>query len=392
MLTLAGQAIKLRGFECSDNNVVLRITDRNNRPAGIRAREALLVGAEVPSEGFGAYVTLQANSELLDALPEGARTVILPDTFEYLAAGDVIRISPRQRRVRTLYRLSSAYNSILLTERCNHYCLMCSQPPKDVNDNWIVDDVLSAIPLMDTSTRNINLTGGEPTLLGQDFLRVVRMAKSYLPNTALHVLSNGRRFADAQFTAQYAAIAHPDIMVGIPLYSDISTIHDYVVQADGAYDETIRGILRLKERSQKVEIRVVVHKQTYKRLPKLAEFIARNLTFVDQVVFMGLEITGFTRANLGALWIDPVDYQPELYSAVTLLKNSRIKVGVYNHQLCVLDKRLWSFSRKSISDWKNEFMDQCDGCGKKSDCGGFFASSVIKHSGHIRPIEVQIEA
>ena len=252
MLTLAGQAIKLRGFECSDNNVVMRITDTSNRPAGIRAREALFVGAEVPSEGFGAYVTLQANRQLLDALPEGARTVILPDTFEYLAAGDVIRISPRQRRVRTLYRRGSAYNSILLTERCNHYCLMCSQPPKDVNDSWIVDDVLSAIPLMDTGTRNINLTGGEPTLLGQDFLRVVRMAKSYLPNTALHVLSNGRRFADAQFTAQYAAIAHPDIMVGIPLYSDISTRHDYVVQADGAYDETIRGILRLKERGQKV--------------------------------------------------------------------------------------------------------------------------------------------
>jgi hypothetical protein len=27
---------------------------------------------------------------------------------------------------------------------------------------------------------------------------------------------------------------------------------------------------------------------------------------------MGLEIAGFTRANLGSLWIDPADYQAEL--------------------------------------------------------------------------------
>ena len=69
-----------------------------------------------------------------------------------------------------------------------------------------------------------------------------------------------------------------------------------------------------------VQIRVVVHQQTFKRLPKLAEFIARNLTFVDHVAFMGLEITGFTRANLDILWIDPIDYQTELRDAVLLLE------------------------------------------------------------------------
>jgi len=62
----------------------------------------------------------------------------------------------------------------------------------------------------------------------------------------------------------------------------------------------------LKRHGLKVEIRVVIHKQTYERLPQLARFIVRNLTFVDQVVWMGLEMTGFTRANIDALWIDPI--------------------------------------------------------------------------------------
>jgi MoaA/NifB/PqqE/SkfB family radical SAM enzyme len=115
------------------------------------------------------------------------------------------------------------------------------------------------------------------------------------------------------------------------IYSDISAIHDYVVQSDGAFDETIRGILNLKRFKQKVEIRIVVHRQTYDRLPQVAEFLARNLTFVDHVAIMGLEITGFTHANLDSLWIDPLDYQQELYRAVTFLADSRMHVSIYNH-------------------------------------------------------------
>ena len=77
-------------------------------------------------------------------------------------------------------------------------------------------------------------------------MELIQATKSYLPKTAVHVLSNGRRFSDDSFLRKYAEIDHPNLIVGIPIYSDVSTIHDYVVQADGAFDETIRGILNLK--------------------------------------------------------------------------------------------------------------------------------------------------
>jgi His-Xaa-Ser system radical SAM maturase HxsC len=311
--------------------------------------------------------------------------MILPDAFEYLGDGDVVRLWPGSGEIRVLYRRSSQFNHFLLTERCNHYCLMCSQPPKDIDDGWIVDDVLAAIPLIDPGAHEIGFTGGEPTLLGDDLFRILRAMKSWLPRTAVHILSNGRRFADLEFTKTYADIGHPDMMCGIPIYSDVSTIHDYVVQADGAFDEALRGILNLKRQGQKVEIRVVIHRETYDRLPQLAEFILRNLTFVDHVALMGLEITGFTRANLNTLWIDPAEYQPELYRAASFLADSRMRVSIYNHQLCLLDRRLWPLARKSISDWKNEYMPECDGCIEKANCGGFFASAMIRRSAHIRP-------
>jgi len=43
-------------------------------------------------------------------------------------------------------------------------------------------------------TQSIGLTGGEPSLLGQSLIELIRCAKYNLPKTALHILSNGRGF------------------------------------------------------------------------------------------------------------------------------------------------------------------------------------------------------
>ena len=174
-------------------------------------------------------------------------------------------------------------------------------------------------------------------------------------------------------------------MVGVPLYSDVARRHDFVVQADGAYDETIRGLLNLACVGVRIELRVVVHRQTVARLSHLARFIARNLPFVSQTVFMGLEITGYTRSNLEALWIDPADYQDELTEAVEELAAARQRVMVYNHPLCLLPPALWPFARRSISDWKNVYLSPCQPCARRAECGGFFASAVHRHSAHLRP-------
>ncbi|MGB8278058.1 MAG: His-Xaa-Ser system radical SAM maturase HxsC [Methylovirgula sp.] len=338
-------------------------------------------------DGFAWYLLVGQKSDPTQLpVPPSSAVLCLPASFDYLGDGDVVRIGAERGTVSVLFQQSARHNSFLLTERCNHYCLMCSQPPRNVDDDWIFDDIMAAIPLIDVNTPEIGFTGGEPTLLGDRLFQLIRQSESYLPYTGLHILTNGRAFVDEDFVGKISEIGHHDLMFGIPVYSDLSEVHDYVVQADGAFDETIRGILNLKQHGLRVEIRVVIHQQTYARLPGLARFIARNLTFVDQVVFMGLEMTGFTKANLEDLWIDPVDYQPQLVEAVEYMADSRIKVAVYNHQLCVTDRRLWRYARQSISDWKNEYMPECEGCALQSKCAGFFSSARLKYSAHIRPI------
>jgi hypothetical protein len=110
------------------------------------------------------------------------------------------------------------------------------------------------------------------------------------------------------------------------------------------------------------------------------------MPFVDQVALMGLEITGFAKTNLDALWIDPVDYQPQLREAVRELNDSHVKVMIYNLQLCILERELWPFARRSISDWKNIYMPECEPCTLRTDCGGFFGSARLRYSSHIRAL------
>lgn len=312
--------------------------------------------------------------------------VSLPSSFDYIAEGDVLRVVPTAGEVSVLYRRASPHNSMLLTERCNSRCLMCSQPPKSADDGFLVDVWLAAIPLMDKTTGELGLSGGEPTLLGDRFLELLRACKESLPATGLHVLSNGRLFNYLRLARELSEVALSDLMVGIPVYSDLASHHDFVVQAAGAFDQTIRGIVNLKRCGIDIELRVVLHAATVDRLPQLARFIARNLPFVDHVALMGLELMGYAKTNLNSLWIEPATYQSQLVRAVTELEHARMNVSIYNHQLCVLDRSLWPYARKSISDWKNDYVADCETCAAREKCGGFFESSKLRRSASIRPL------
>ncbi|MDQ3803559.1 MAG: His-Xaa-Ser system radical SAM maturase HxsC [Acidobacteriota bacterium] len=354
-------------------------------PPGAARKDSVLVwkGAAGPADasGYMAVVTPERSPVWNPGVP----LVHSVSGLDYLSDGDVVDISP-SGFVRTLYRRNSPHNFILATDQCNSFCLMCSQPPKQVDDFDRIGEHLRLIDLIDPETAELGITGGEPTLFKDDFLRLVEYCRDKLPRTALHVLTNGRLFYYREFARRLGEIAHPDLMLGIPLYSDVDSEHDYVVQAKGAFEETVLGLHNLGRYGVPAEVRVVVHKQTYRRLPRLAEFISRNFPFAAHVALMGMEMFGFVHRNMDELWIDPHDYQVELREATETLFLAGMNVSIYNHQLCVLDEGLWPFARKSISDWKNIYLEECGVCALRERCGGLFQSAAKKHSAHIRPL------
>jgi His-Xaa-Ser system radical SAM maturase HxsC len=380
----------IRGFDIATVPRVLRMMSPRNaptHPADIAiARSAAQVEAAVVAGFRGAVLIADIGEDVLPGSNRLPQLIVVPKSFDYLSDGDLLGFRGNGGRFRTLYRRGSAHNAFLVTERCNHYCLMCSQPPRDVDDGWLLDEIRACLSLMDPRTRSFAFTGGEPLLEWQRFMALLSDCRDILPNTAVHVLSNGRAFADKRVVAAWADVRHHDLMVGIPIYSAVDHVHDYVVQARGAFNETLLGILKLKDRGQRVEVRVVLHAITAPRIVETCRWLARNLPFVDHIALMGLENTGFAIANDQLLWIDPVDYRDSLSEAVDILASVGLTVSVYNLPLCLLARSVWPFAVQSISDWKNGYVEECEPCVEKGRCSGFFTSGRPRYSRGVNAI------
>ena len=284
------------------------------------------------------------------------------------------------------FKKGSNDNALFVTSACSNRCIMCCQPPKHADDSdHLFQNNLAVIESADVDTDYVCITGGEPTLIGDKLFVYMHKIWERMPDAEIHVLTNGRKFAVEEYLATFYKNVKGKIVLGIPLHSDNPIDHDYIAGAKGSFYETLKGLHNLGLLGFDVELRVILLQQNYQRLPKIAEFIALNLPFVSQVSIMGLEITGYAEKRFQEVWIEPVFCANELTKAVACLEQSRIQVRLFNILLCLLPLQLWSYSCRSISNWKQTYFHVCDGCKAKEKCCGMFSTSK-RHSSFIQPI------
>lgn len=325
-------------------------------------------------KGFAAVLTSKN-------LPNVKGTVVTEvQQFSELNENDVVLVNT-DGSISVLYEIKSLHNAIMATERCNHRCIMCPQPPV-LQEKDKTGFNLKLLSLYDKNTQEVGITGGEPTLIGDNLFVLIEYIKKHLPKSSISLLSNGVKFADYKYAQKLALVMHHDLQIDVPIFSDIDTEHNRIVGVK-TFHKTIEGLYNLAKFRQKIGLRIVVHKQTYRRLPQLAEFIYRNFPFVFHVAFMQMETVGLAQDNIDELWIDPYDYNKELEEAVLNLAQRNMNVSIYNSQLCILSDSIKNYARQSISDWKNIYLPECEGCELKIECAGFFASAKNMHSEHI---------
>lgn len=295
--------------------------------------------------------------------------------YDYLVEGSVLQIAP-SGKIRVMFNPESGNNALFVTDACNNYCVMCPQPPKPVSIEHCTDYLLEIISLIREcdAPESLGITGGEPTMIREGLIEVISKASEKFPETVIQLLSNGRFFAYRDYTKELGATTKK-LFVGIPLFGATSDIHDYIVQAKGAFEQTINGIYECKRQGIEVELRVVLHKHTVEELDLLVEFIHRNLPFVNHVALMGMENMGFAKMNYKDLWIDPVEYKAKLSHVVGMLTLFGMNVSVFNLPFCLVDPSIWNHCRQSISDFKTAYHPSCELCSMKSECAGFFSST-----------------
>lgn len=358
-------------------DILGRITLKNKNITS--RKNEILVKANMTSVPMG-YAAVITNSKIVS---DGKPCVEDVQNLDEFNEGDVVLINSNGEII-FLYEIKSLHNAIFATERCNHRCIMCPQPPiADEKDKTPFN--LKLISLIDKHTIEIGITGGEPTLIGDKLFDLIRQIQKYQPKAGISLLSNGVKFADKSYAMKLAMCKHNDLQIDVPIFSDIAEIHNKIVGAKTFY-KTIQGLYNLALFHQRIGLRIVVHKLTYQRLPQLADYIYHNFPFVSQVAFLQMETTGNADTNINELWMDPYDYNEELKQAVLLLSNRGICTRIYNAQLCVLPTEIRDYAVCSISDWKDSYLPECKECLLRNQCGGLFESNQKHHSKYIKPI------
>ena len=283
--------------------------------------------------------------------------------------GDVLLIDPPGATAHRLIRARSPHNTLLVTERCDQLCVMCSQPPKkthvDLFDHFVVACKLAP------ANMTIGISGGEPTLYKDQLFDLIEDVFEARPDVRFHVLTNGQHFArdDARRLGQRAL---REVLWGIPLYAAEPGRHDAIVKKAGAFERLLEGFVPLMLSGAAIELRTVVLKDNAELLPELARLVAAQLPFIRFWAIMQLENAGFARRAWPSLFFDTsLNFAP-IAGAIDVALSRGIGVSLYNFPLCTVPDAYRSLCASSISDWKRRYLSACACCSLKNDCGGFF--------------------
>ncbi|MFC3154209.1 His-Xaa-Ser system radical SAM maturase HxsC [Gilvimarinus japonicus] len=311
--------------------------------------------------------------------------IVDKELFDSIEDGDIGFIT-KNGSVRVVLSKNANHNTLLVTERCDNACLFCSQPPKDVQDDWLLVQSAMAIAAFQ-STETIGISGGEPLLYKETFIRFLDFLCKHASTTPLHILSNGRAFSDPAFAKAIADRCQTlNLTFGIPLYSSVEEMHDHLVGADGAFRETLLGLINAGNSGVPIELRIIPTSMNFKVLPNLINLIARCFSNIAQISIMNLEPAGWARRNWKELYITPLHYHHYLVEAIQQAKRADLQVKLFNYPLCHLPEELQGYSVQSISDWKNYYPEVCSSCKLKFKCAGFFTSSTGKFHDQARAI------
>jgi radical SAM protein with 4Fe4S-binding SPASM domain len=136
-------------------------------------------------------------------------------------------------------RPSAPYRmDLAITYRCNNDCAHCYNArernfPELETAQWL--DILDR--LWDLGIPHVVFTGGEPTLR-DDLPKLIAHAESNGQVTGLN--TNARRLADQEYVEQLVAAGLDHVQV--TLESCEADIHDQMVCAEGAFEQTIAGL------------------------------------------------------------------------------------------------------------------------------------------------------
>lgn len=291
-------------------------------------------------------------------------------------------------RLSEYYDDSSLDNYFFVTGKCNSNCVMCPSPDisRQKGGSTSVNTLIEIAKHIPTDAPHLTITGGEPFMIGPDIFRFFEFLRDKFECTDFLFLTNGRIFAVDSYVQRFVEKAPKNSIVAIPIHGSTAEIHDMITQTNVSFNQTIIGIKKLLKAGIHVELRIVVSRLNEKDIHNIAKMISDELSGVDYVSIMAMEMTGNARVNQDKVWISYVDAALVAEDAALVLIENGIDVKLYNFPLCTVKKEFWTLCEKSISPDKVRYAETCEICKMKNACGGVFAGTMSMEKGELSAI------
>jgi His-Xaa-Ser system radical SAM maturase HxsC len=277
-------------------------------------------------------------------------------------------VYPDAHKISRFFRPSSNSNTILLTERCDQRCIMCSQPPRNL-DYAHFELYKEAIRQIDHKCI-IGISGGEPTLFKKELIRFIDECSIANDNVTFHVLTNAQHFETSDI--QSITSLRNNIIWAVPIYSNEVDCHDRIVGKQGAFRQLMRGLAILARASANVEIRTVILRENVYHITRLANFIGKNLPWINTWSLMQLEKKGFAVIDWDNKFFDTSEDFHMVEKSIEISCIRKFNLELFNFPRCTVPPQFRKYTRKSISDWKRKYLTACNVCSEKELCGGVF--------------------
>ena len=274
------------------------------------------------------------------------------ESFSIFSDGDILDINEKGIVYRW-YSVCDGDAGVSTTPLCNSNCIMCPAGEKErsLTNALNIDPIYDFLKHLPKDLWHFTITGGEPTLVGEDnFASILNAVKNELPDTKILLLTNGRTLGDRVFFEKFMRNKPANIRVAIPIHGSTPEKHDYITQSEGGFKQTLRAIVNLLR--EKVE----------------------------------LEIRGNCVVNADKVLISYQEAFEKSKDAIRLLIHHGIDVGLYNFPYCMIDRKYWPIAQKSISAYKSMFYDACENCALRKECCGIFTATMNYYKPEVYPI------
>jgi His-Xaa-Ser system radical SAM maturase HxsC len=286
--------------------------------------------------------------------------------------GDVVLVQLNgagTARMERLLRAGSLHNTLLVTERCDQLCVMCSQPPKKTHVDRF--DLFEEACLLAEPDIVIGISGGEPTLYKDQLCGMMERVLGAREDLEFHVLSNGQHF-EREDVERLRNPIYRRVSWGIPLYAAEAALHDRIVAKPGAFARLEQSFAALLLAGARIELRTVLLATNLAVLPALARHVIARLRFIESWSIMQLENIGFAKNRWTQLYVDHrLNFDP-VAAALDCAALHGVPARLFNFPRCSVPEPYRPQAAVSISDWKRKYMPPCTACREREQCCGFF--------------------